>query len=161
MLQGSIRVLCVHRFETSLGTFDEQGRAVTGGFTGLQPSYEHLRINHYICQSREHFLNVKRPQGDGNRNVTREEDLRSEVWWEHHDRNDIQCDAIDRFIPGLKVLDRSLLKGKALEKRALDIMMPVSRHLSYLKEMVINFYHNRKLTLPRFLGLGIKKIKSI
>ena len=162
MLQGSIRVLCVHRFETSLGTFDEQGRAVTGGFTGLQPSYEHLRINHYICQSREHFLNVKRPQGDGNRNVTKEEDLRTEGWWEHHDRNDIQCDAIDRFIPGLRVLDQSFLKGKSLEKRAPDIMMPVSRRLSFLVEMVIiSFYHNLKLALQRFLGLGIKKINSI
>lgn len=159
MLQGSIRVVCVHCFETSLGTFDEKGRAVTDGFTGLQPSYEDLRINHYICQSREHFLKVKRPQGDGNRNVTKEEDLRSEGWWEHHDRNDIQCGAIDRFIPKLKALDRSLSEGKVPDKRAPDIMTPLSRRLSFLREMILNAYHSPKYNVSRLLGLGVKKIK--
>lgn len=160
MLQGSIRILCVHRFETSLGTFDEKGRAVKGGFTGLQASYEHLRINHYICQSREYFLKVKRPQGDGNRNVTKEDDLRTEVWWEHHDRNDIQCDAIDRFIPKLKALDQAFLCGAVEESRAPDLKMPTSRRISFLSEMALSFFHNRELTRSRFLGLGVKKIKS-
>ena len=158
LADSTIRVSCVHRFETPLGTYDELGRFIAGGFSGLEPSYEHLRINHYVCQSREHFLKVKRPQGDGNRNVTKAADLRSEAWWEGHDRNEIQCDAIDQFIPKLKALDQAFLRGEVGEARARDLRMPISRRISFLSEMAISFFHNRELTRSRFLGLSVKRI---
>jgi hypothetical protein len=160
MDHGAIRVSCVHRFDTSLGTFDELGRFITGGFSDLEPSYEHLRINHYVCQSREHFLSVKRPQGDGNRNSVKEEDLRSEGWWEHHNRNDIKCEAIDRFIPKLKKLDQAFLEGKVEGARAVDIRMPLSRRIRLLKEMIFNSHGDKKLRRSRLLGAGVRRFNN-
>ena len=65
--------------------------------------------------------------------------------------------AINHFILRLKALDQSLLEGKVLDKRSPDIFAPLSRRLSFIKEMILNVYHNRKLSLSRVLGLGIKK----
>jgi hypothetical protein len=149
--------LRVHHFETPSGTYDELGRPISGGLSEYESSSEFLRINHYVCQSREYFLTVKRPNGSPCRNVTSAEHLRSEVFWGEHDRNDIQCDAIDRFIPALKALDRSISEDKVPDKRATDIMTPISRRLSFIKEIILNIYHNRKLARSRLLGLGIKR----
>ena len=152
--------LGAHLFETPAGTYDELGRPISGGLSEHESSAECLRINHYVCQSREYFLTVKRPNGSPCRNVTSAEQLRSEVFWEEHDRNDIQCDAIDRFIPKLKVLERSLLKGKVPDERAPDIMTPLSRQLSFTKEMILNVYYNPNFARSRLLGFGIKRIKK-
>jgi hypothetical protein len=154
-------VLGVHHFETPAGTFDEVGRSISGAHSEHESSSEFLRINHYVCQSLEYFYKIKTPNGSPDRNVTSTEQLRSEVFWEEHNRNDIKCDAIDRFIPALRALDRSFSEERTLETRAQNIMTPLSRRLSFLKEMILNFYHNPKLTLSRFLGLGVKKIKHI
>jgi hypothetical protein len=151
--------LGVHHFETPLGTYDERGRPISGGLSEHESSSKFLRINHYVCQSREYFLTVKRPNGSPDRNVTSAEQLRSEVFWEEHDRNDIRCDAIDRFIPKLKQLDETLSKGIATEARAPDIGMPALRRLSFIKEMISELRSDPGLTRSRFLGLGIKKTK--
>lgn len=148
----------VHCFETPAGTYDEVGRQISGGLSEHESSSEFLRINHYVCQSREYFLTVKRPNSSPDRNVTSAEQLKSEVFWEEHNRNDIQCDAIDRFILRLKALDQSFSEGKAPDKRAPDIMTPLSRRLSFIKEMILNAYHNRMLARSRLLGLGVKRI---
>jgi hypothetical protein len=151
--------LGVHHFETPLGTYDERGRPISGGLSEHESSSEFLRINHYVCQSREYFLTVKRPNGSPDRNVTSAEQLRSEVFWKEHNRNDIQCDAIDRLIPALKALDRSLSEDKVPDKRAPDIMTPLSRRLRFIKEMISKLRSDPGLTRSRFLGLGIKKNK--
>ena len=70
-----------HYFETPSGTFDELGRPISGGLSEHESSSEHLRINHYVCQSSEYFLTVKRPNGSPDRNVTSAEQLRSEIFW--------------------------------------------------------------------------------
>ena len=150
-----------HHFETPSGTYDELGRPISGGLSEHESSSEFLRINHYVCQSREHFLTVKRPNGSPDRNVTSAEQLKSENFWVEHDRNEVKCDAIDRFIPGLKALDRSIFEGKALGERAPDIMTPVSRRISFLTDMIFNAYRQPKFSCSRLLGLGVKKIKRI
>jgi len=148
----------VHHFETKFGTYDELGRRVSGGLSEHQSSSQHLRINHYVCQSREYFLTIKRPNGSPDRNVISDEQLRSEAFWEVHDRNDIQCDAVERFIPGLKELDRSFSRGIAKEPRAVDIRMPVTRWLSFTIDIMLNLRRKSKLTLSRLLGLGVRRI---
>ena len=150
--------LGTHHFETKLGTYDEQGRLVTGGMSEHETSSECLRINHYVCQSREYFVNFKRPQGAADMDTKREDQLRSEAWWEGHDRNEVRCDAIDRFIPGLKSLDQAFLRGDVPEARAPDVGMPISRRISFLKELTLNGYRHVKFLPSRFLGLGVKRI---
>jgi hypothetical protein len=160
--RGTITILGnTHHFETPFGTLDELGRKISGALSEHKTTAEHLRINHYVCQSRDFFVNVKRPQGAADVNPNIQQTLRSEAWWLEHDRNDEKCDVINRFIPKLKTLDRSFSKGINEETRAPDIRMQISRRISFLSEMALNFYHNRKLTRSRFLGLGIKKIKCI
>jgi hypothetical protein len=155
---NSTLTLGTHHFETTFGTYDELGRLLTGGRAHFEPSHEDLVINHYVCQSRNFFVNVKRPQGAADMNITREDQLRSEAWWEGHNRNDIRCDAIDRFIPPLKKLHRAFLRGSPLELRAPDIRMPISRRISFLKELILNGYRHPKFTRSRLLGLGVKRI---
>jgi hypothetical protein len=147
-----------HLFDTPFGTFDELGRTIKGGFTDLVPSYEHLRINHHVCQSRDYFLNVKRPQGASDRNLTSEDQLRSEAWWEAHDRNDIECHAIDRFIPGLIELDRSFSLGLVSEARAIDVRTPILRRLSFFMELMPEFKRQNLFSLLRLQGLGMSRL---
>ena len=147
-----------HLFDTPFGTFDELGRTIKGGFADLVPSYEHLRINHYVCQSRDYFLNVKRPQGASDRNLTSEDKLRSEAWWEAHDRNDIECHAIDRFIPGLIELDRSFSLGLVSEARAIDVRTPILRRLSFFMELMPEFKRQNLFSLLRLQGLGMSRL---
>lgn len=155
--RGTI-ILGVHHFETTFGTFDELGRLVTAGLSEHNPSWDHLRINHYLCQSREYFLKVKRPQGAADINVKSKQNLRSEDWWEGHDRNEIKCDAIDYFIPGLKRLDDSLSRDMFEDARSQDFRMPAKRWLCFMTEMLKNFYIQPRLSLTRALGIGVKII---
>lgn len=86
-----------HFFLTPDGTYDENLRLITYGWTDYEPTYGKLRINHYICQSRSYFLNfksnVRTPDGS---------DLRDEAWWKEHDRNEVLDNSMDRFIKPLK-----------------------------------------------------------
>ena len=150
--------LGTHHFETPVGTYDELGRAVTGGLSEHETSSVHLRINHYVCQSREYFLNFKRPQGSADRNTMLEKHIRSEAWWEDHDRNDVRCDAIDRFIPGLKDLDLAFLRGEVGEARARDVPMPIIRRISFVKEIMLKLHHKPSSSLSRLLGLAAKRV---
>ncbi len=90
-----------HLFKTKWGTFDEKLRAIKSGFTSYSPSYEKLRINHYVCQSRSYFSNFKKHSGaaDGSRNHVRSED-----WWKEHDLNQVTDNSMDRFVKPLENL---------------------------------------------------------
>ena len=86
-----------HFFQTPLGTYDENLRPITCGWTEYEPTYERFRINHYATQSRSFFLNIKSKfkMPDGG-------DTRGEWYWEEHNRNDIFDDSMDKFISPLK-----------------------------------------------------------
>ena len=90
-----------HIFITPNGTFDENRQLITSGYTNSTPTWNHLRINHYICQSRNYFESFKQTSGaaDAGSNVVRSED-----WWQDHDKNDIYDRSLERFYSDLKKL---------------------------------------------------------
>ena len=74
-----------HMFNAILGTCDELGRPIQFGLTSYQPSYQHLCINHYACQSYDFYKTFKMNSGaaDAGANL-----IRPESWWTTYDRND-------------------------------------------------------------------------
>jgi len=84
-----------HLFQTPHGTVDELMRPIHHGFMrDLEPSHRKLRINHYICQSREYYTNVKRKSGMADAGAA---GRRADDWWELHDRNDVHDELVLRF----------------------------------------------------------------
>jgi hypothetical protein len=84
-----------HLFKTQFGTYDELMRPITHGFMKeTEPSYTKLRINHYICQSRDYYMGFKNKSGmaDAGHAVMRPDD-----WWSYHDQNDESDGAIFKF----------------------------------------------------------------
>ena len=126
-----VRVENPHLFITSFGTYDEQDRLITEASSDHLPTYEQIGINHYVCQSREFFVKTKQPQSSSQGFIQR-----SEEFWLVHDRNEILCKRIDRFIPRLKELYQSLTEPKN----------------SLLHEIFLGFYiglkRNRIINLP-------------
>lgn len=92
-----------HFFQTPLGTFDENLRPITTGWTDYDPAYKNFCINHYATQSRSFFLNFKSkfmtPDGGG---------TPGESFWQEHDRNEVLDNSMDRFIGPLKKILKSL-----------------------------------------------------
>jgi hypothetical protein len=90
-----------HIFHTPLGTFDEQHRPVHHGWMrDLEPSYQHLRLNHYAVQSYDFFRQVKQNIGaaDGNPNL-----VRPDSWFFDADRNECDDGWSYRFLVPLKL----------------------------------------------------------
>jgi hypothetical protein len=94
-----------HYFQTNQGTFDTQMRSLTNGFVGYEPCYERLRINHYVTQSREYFLEFKQHSGSADMSAS---SIRTEEWWQRHDNNEIWDDSLERFMPDLHTILKSL-----------------------------------------------------
>ena len=101
-----------HFFATSRGTFDESLRPILGGLAPYEPTYDVFRINHYVMQSYEYFVNKKSSMGDADNNPNR---IRSmDLFWAH-DRN--ECDdgvSYNLLLPlKLKVRElQAILDGK-------------------------------------------------
>lgn len=102
-LGESVEVRDPHFFKTPLGTYDENLRPITYGWTDYEPTYKKFCINHYATQSRSFFLNVKSkfktPDGSP---------LRGEWYWEEHDRNEVFDNSINKFIEPLKNILESI-----------------------------------------------------
>jgi hypothetical protein len=83
-----------HKFDTILGTFDELLRPIQFGLTTYTPSYQHVCINHYACQSYDFYKTFKMNSGaaDAGANL-----IRPEAWWKSYDRNDDEERNILRF----------------------------------------------------------------
>jgi len=101
--QGNIEPRNPHLFETPLGTFDENLRLITKGWTDFEPTYQNFRINHYVAQSRWHFDNFKskisHPDGAP---------PRDESFWKEHNKNDVLDNSTDKFIEPLKNILKSI-----------------------------------------------------
>ena len=93
-----------HLFATPWGTEDEIGRPVTFGRTEHTPSYAHLRINHYVTQSREFFQRFKQGSGAADAGAGY---VRPDSWWLKHDRNE---EADDSMAPWLAPLQREMAR---------------------------------------------------
>jgi hypothetical protein len=109
-----------HVFRTPKGTFDELRRPIVRGLTDYAPSYRHLRMNHYVCQSLEYFRSFKQRSGaaDAGRDYVRPDD-----WWSDHDRNDVHDSSLERFYPDLRALVRDWSAGEPQEASATFPMM--------------------------------------
>ena len=87
--------LNAHLFATPWGTVDELGRPIDkGNMVDLTPSWDVLRINHYICQSRQYYTQFKHASGFADAGHTM---VRPDFWWDEHDRNEVQDDTILRY----------------------------------------------------------------
>lgn len=99
----SVQTSNTHFFQTPLGTWDENLRPIAGGLTNYEPLYKKFCINHYTCQSRSFFLNVKSkfsmPDGSG---------TPDESSWEEHDKNEVFDNSMDKFIEPLKNILKSI-----------------------------------------------------
>lgn len=95
----------MHLFHTPMGTYDELLRPfdleVPYFFYDYkrEPSYEHIRINHYVLQSFENYLMKK--------NKFKVEALKSypettKSFWYDYDINDVYDDIMDKYIPLVK-----------------------------------------------------------
>jgi len=87
--------LNAHIFDTLFGTYDELMRPITNGFMeNLAPSYEKLRINHYVCQSYEYYHSKKNSYGFADAGQTGH---RPDDWWVRHDINDHSDFTVHKF----------------------------------------------------------------
>lgn len=88
-----------HLFDTELGTFDENMRPITHGLMrDLPPSYDALRINHYVVPSRQFFVEVKQGMGGADLQAGY---VRSDAYFDEYDRNE-EADGM-----GLRFLERT------------------------------------------------------
>jgi hypothetical protein len=101
--QYPIFPLSPHLFQTPLGTYDESLRLIEKGWTDYEPSYNYLRINHYVTQSRSFFLNFKSQVAPPDGALKRDESF-----WEEHDKNDVLDNSMNKFIKPLKELLNSV-----------------------------------------------------
>jgi hypothetical protein len=98
----AVKINDPHVFETTYGTFDELLRPIYWGKPDCEPSHQYLRINHYVTQSRNYYMNIKMQ-------TTRPDNgqLRDEAYWDEHDKNDICDQSLDKLIPDLKKILKS------------------------------------------------------
>jgi hypothetical protein len=89
-----------HVFRTQKGTFDENMREVVFGKTNFTPTYEHFRINHYMCQSWEFFKNYKQHSGAPDINPLM---VRPDSWFYYADRNECDDGVSYNFLIRLKL----------------------------------------------------------
>lgn len=92
-----------HMFITPLGSYDENGRLLTNAAPDWVPTHKTIRINHYVTQSREFFLQNKAEAGTA-MDKTDQKFTRCESWWRGHDVNTIYDDSMDFYLPELKKL---------------------------------------------------------
>ncbi len=88
-----------HLFQTIFGTYDEKLRLVTSGKSVHAPSHEHLRMNHYCCQSYSYFQQFKKNSGAADSNPHL---IRPDSWWDYYDRNDELDTSLVQLMPRLK-----------------------------------------------------------
>lgn len=104
-----------HYFLTEKGSFDEHLHPVTAPFDmGRRPSWDHLRINHYVTQSREYFEKVKQASGAADAGPKA---LRSQEWWTKHDRNDVHDTSMQPFAAPLAALVDGICAATGLGRR--------------------------------------------
>lgn len=91
--QGSmIEINNPHTFDTQYGTYDELFRPINNGFSEHAPSHEYFRINHYVTQSYNYYIQKKsqytRPDNDKQRDSN---------FWQDHNINDVEDACMEKF----------------------------------------------------------------
>jgi hypothetical protein len=84
--EPDVQIDASHVFRTPRGTFDDRGRPVNHGLMSqYEPSYDALRINHYVTQSWQYFTGFKQDSGAADMSPLAR---RSDEWFRTHDRNE-------------------------------------------------------------------------
>ena len=109
-LPGIIKFNNPHLVSADFQVFDEQLRPIDTPISPYEPTFSNLRINHYLCQSREYFENVKKFSGNADNEASNE--IKREEWWIGHDRNDLLDHSVESYIHPIK----ALIHGDMLEK---------------------------------------------
>jgi len=65
------------------------------------PTYDFLRINHYVCQSLEYFKTFKQHSGMADAGA---QAVRSDELWHRDNVNDVYDDIALRFLPAIQKL---------------------------------------------------------
>ena len=97
-----------HFFLTARGTFNEHLEPIAGPVLRephAPPTYDALRINHYVTQHWEFFKNTKQNMGAADVSPLM---VRPDAWFHHHDRNECDDGASYRFLVRLKLKVREL-----------------------------------------------------
>jgi len=92
-----------HLFQTPNGTFDENNQLIQLGYTQNTPTWNHVRVNHYVCQSRNYFETFKKTSGAPDAGT---DCVRPEEWWVAHDKNDVYDKSLESYYSDLKKLMR-------------------------------------------------------
>jgi len=91
-----------HSFNTRYGTVDEHHRPLSGGYMpDTLPSYDRLRINHYVCQSLEYFETFKQNSGMADAGS---QAIRPKSLWDRDNINDVQDASALRYLDDIKHL---------------------------------------------------------
>ncbi len=113
-----------HLFDTPWGTQDELGRPVTFGLTPYVPSYERLRINHYVTQSWHYFKQHKQHSGAADAGAAH---VRPDSWWAKHDVNDELDSSMKSWVPRLEAeMTRLPLPGAGVLGTVAGPVMPLA-----------------------------------
>ena len=90
--------------------FDEKLRSISTPISPYAPTFSSLRINHYLCQSREYFSTRKKYYG--NADGDQETNVKSEEWWITHDQNNVLDYSVELYVQPIK----NLIDGNQTEK---------------------------------------------
>ncbi|MBT8528628.1 hypothetical protein G6711_04430 [Polynucleobacter paneuropaeus] len=82
--------------------FDEKLRSLSAPISPYEPSFSRLRINHYLCQSREYFSTRKKYYGSSDSDQGT--NIKSEEWWITHDQNNVMDYSVELYVQPIKSL---------------------------------------------------------
>ena len=107
---GVIKFSNPHLVTVDYEVFDEKLRSISTPISPYEPSFSRLRINHYLCQSREYFTTRKKYYGiaDSDQGLN----IKGEEWWITHDRNDVLDYSVELYVQPIK----NLIDGNQTEK---------------------------------------------
>jgi hypothetical protein len=89
-----------HSFNSRYGTVDERLRPLSVGYMPhMEPSYELIRINHYVCQSLEYFETFKQNSGMADAGATA---VRPKAIWDRDNINDVHDPSALRYVDAVK-----------------------------------------------------------
>lgn len=98
-----VNIIGSHLFATEHGTYDDRMRLITQPRLrdpGQQPTYDRLRINHYVTQSHEFFVKTKQHMGAADHSP---HFVRPTAWFHEHDRNEMDDGVSYGFLIRLKL----------------------------------------------------------
>ena len=99
-----------HLVSADFQVFDEVLRPINTPISPYNPSFSSLRINHYLCQSKEYFEKIKKFSGNADNDSSTE--IKKEEWWIGHDRNDLLDHSVEPYVQPIK----NLIHREAVEK---------------------------------------------